>query len=331
MSDLTDIEGRTLSRAEAVEMRAADWMLARQAAESWSAEDQSALDAWLAESTSHVAAYWRLDDAWSRAKRLKALRSPMRPSQSAEKARAKPRTIAIAAALTIAAVLVGAVWSGQFRQSGLKTYSTPVGGHLALTLADGSKITLNTNTTLTLSPSARHRYAILQKGEAYFEIRHDKAHPFVVSVGAHRITDLGTEFLVRGDAAHVSVALIKGSARFESQPQSATTQSTDLAPGDVVVATATSMSVSKNSDRELKTRLAWRRGLLIFDNATLADAAAELNRYNRQQVIITDATVGKLVIGGTFYENDVPALLNTARQVFGLKVHKRGDQVVISH
>jgi|SRR5580692_5845183 transmembrane sensor len=330
MSDWIKIEGEDVSRIEAVAIRAADWMLAKQTAETWSDADQLALDAWLAESTSHVAAYWRLDDAWTHARRLKALRSPTRIPHEASEGQKKHSVVAITMLLAIGAVLIGSTYLGQFLRSDSKTYTTPIGGHLALTLPDGSKVILNTDTKLTLSDSGGRRFVKLQKGEAFFEIKHDNAHPFIVFVGNSRITDLGTKFLVRSNDDHVSVALMQGRARFESQFQTAAAQSTDLAPGDVVVATANSISVSKQVDRKLKNMLAWQRGLLVFDNATLAEAADELNRYNRQKIIIPDAAVGKFIIGGTFYENDIPALLNTAQQVFGLSIHKQGDEIVIS-
>jgi transmembrane sensor len=330
MSNFPPDDGGELSRAEAVDARAADWMLTKQMAEVWSEQDQEALNAWLAESTSHVAAYWRLDDAWGRAKRLKALRSPTRDARELSESRVKPHVVSLIAALVVGVLLAGWVWSGQSWRDDTKTYATPVGGHLTLTLADGSKIDLNTDTTLSLSTSPARRFASLQKGEAFFEIRHDAAHPFVVSVGSHRITDLGTKFLVRSDPTQVSVALIDGSARFESDGRSVPTQSTDLMPGDVAVATIHSMLVSKQSKQELKNRLGWRRGLLIFDNTTLAEAANELNRYNNEKIVIPDHSVARMTIGGTFFENDVPALLNTAKQVFGLSVHQRGNEIVIS-
>ena len=46
--------------------------------------------------------------------------------------------------------------------------------------------------------------------------------------------------------------------------------------------------------------------------------------------IILDPSVARLTIGGTFPENDVSALIDTAKQVFGLNVQRRGDQIVIS-
>jgi len=323
-------EGGELSRAETVGVRAADWMLARQMAEVWSVQDQEALDSWLAESTSHVAAYWRLNDTWERAKRLKALRVVTKDVNEPAGTRAKFSIFGLTAIIAVGVLAASWLWPGSVLHSDTKTYATPVGGHLTLTLADGSKINLNTDTTLNLSNSPTRRFASLKKGEAFFEIRHDAAHPFVVFVGTHRITDLGTKFLVRSDSTKVSVALIDGSARLETDGGSTPMQSTDLAPGDVAIATANSMSVSKHSEHELNDELSWRRGLLIFDNTTLAEAASELNRYNNEKIIIPDPTIGRMTIGGTFFENDVPALLNTAKQVFGLSVHRRGNEIVIS-
>ena len=329
MSDPDHQERQTPSRAETVDTRAADWMLAKRLAETWSEKDQEALEAWLAESTANLLAYWRLDAAWGRAHRLKALRSPMQGPRPTSGSRSKPYAVRLAAGLAISAV-VGAVLLGQLRGSDSKSYATPVGGHLMIALADGSKIELNTDTVLSLSDSTNRRLATLDKGEAYFQIKHDAAHPFVLSVGTHRVTDLGTAFLVRDDEAHVRVALIEGRARFESTNTSVPAQLTDLTPGDVVVATSDSMTVSKKTTAELKSNLGWRRGVLVFDNTTLADAANELNRYNREKITILDPSVARLTIGGTFPESDVSALVNTAKQVFGLNVQRRGDGIVIS-
>jgi len=330
MSDLDHEEQHTPSRSEAIDTCAADWLLAKRLAENWSEKDQDALDAWLAESSAHLLAYWRLDEAWGRAHRLKALRSPLRTWQAVPKPRSKRTVIGLAAVGAIG-VIAGALWLGRDYVPATKTYATPVGGHLTLALTDGSKIDLNTDTVLSISESGSGRLATLDRGEAYFQIRHDAAHPFVLSVGNHRVTDLGTSFLVRDSDAHVRVALIEGRARFESENSSVPIEATDLTPGDVVNATANSISVSKNTAGELKNNLGWRRGVLVFDNATLADAAGELNRYNREKIVILDPTVARLTIGGTFPENDVSALINTAKQVFGLNVQRRGDQIVISH
>jgi transmembrane sensor len=330
MTDEPLTPNRILSGTEAVSTRAADRMLARQMNAQWSDAEQAELDAWFDESTLHEVAYWRLEETWLRAKRLKALHSPMRSPPVHQKARTRPYIVGVTAIAIVGAVFIAANWPLQLFQPTTKTFSTPVGGHRSLTLVDGSKIDLNTDTTITVSMSAKHRSAMLEKGEALFSIRHDTANPFVASVGNHRVIDLGTQFSIRTDQSRVSIALIEESARFETARQNGSVQTTDMSPGDVIRATRDSMSVSKSSPQDLKNSVAWRRGLLVFHNMTFADAVQELNRYNDEKVVIADASVGKLSIGGTFFENDVHAVLNVAQQVFGLSVHKRGNDFVIS-
>ena len=67
-----------LTGAEALRVRAADWLMQQRTSDSWGPEDQQALDVWLAEFPAHLLAYWRLDAAWSRTDRLAALRGSMR-------------------------------------------------------------------------------------------------------------------------------------------------------------------------------------------------------------------------------------------------------------
>lgn len=329
---MTDIESgneREPSRAEEIETRAADWLLAKRASESWTDGDQQALDEWLSESPAHLTSYWRIEETWNRAQRLKALRPPMGIRMSLSAGRTRSYAVGLAMVLVLSAV-VAAYWLNAFQEPPAKRYATPVGGHLTLALSDGSLIELNTDTVLSISNSPVQRSATLIKGEAFFEIKHDAARPFAVRIGDHLVTDLGTKFVVRTDGAKVRVALLEGKARFETAATEASAQSTDMSPGDVVIATRDGMTLHHKTTGELASSVGWRRGVLVFDNTTLAEAARELNRYNVEQVRVVDPAVARLTIGGTFADNDVPALVNTAKQVFGLTVTRRGNEIVIS-
>ena len=107
-------------------------------------------------------------------------------------------------------------------------------------------------------------------------------------------------------------------------------QTVELAPGDVVVATADSMSVTKRPSQELTNELGWRRGVLVFDHMTLADAAAELNRYNREQIIVADPDVRRRIIGATIPINGVEAFTRVAQQIFHVHVEKSDSEIIIS-
>jgi transmembrane sensor len=308
---------------------AAEWLVARQMAEDWTAEQQAALNDWLARSAANRIAYWRFDAAWGQAQRLSILRRPMRPPPRSQKKSIGfwlPRIVA-------AMVMVGALgtFAVQYAtRSDFQTYRTPVGGRMTIGLEDGSKIELNTATVLRVSNHSGQRQAVLEHGEAYFQIVHDPAHPFVLTAGAQRITDLGTAFSVRKQNGDVSVTLFEGRARLETIDKQGETKPTVLKPGDIAIATPKSVKTTKEPLTRLRDGLAWRRGMIEFKRATLAEAARQFNRYNHTKIIIEDPQVAALTIHGTFPENDVWAFADAAKAYFNLHAERHGDTIVIT-
>jgi transmembrane sensor len=308
--------------AAEIEADAAAWVRRRHFWD-WSEQDQTALDAWLNESLAHEVAYVRLEAAWNRTERLVALH-PFKHEQVDVVKRNWRVPLAIAAGFAVIAFVSAAALPLLHRPKEA-IYSTPVGGREIITLADGSKIELNTASVLRLAPDQRE--AVLDTGEAYFQIKHDAAHPFSLRVAGRSVVDLGTKFLVRDDRAQVEVALVEGRARLEP---AATSRAITLMPGDVAVSTADATSVTKMSAHDLANELSWRRGLLIFHNAPLASAAAAINRYNDNKLVIDDPAIAQLMINGTFRTNDNQVFARMAQDVFGLRVTYRANTTRIS-
>jgi transmembrane sensor len=235
----------------------------------------------------------------------------------------------IAAALIVCGALgAGSAFYFQPSQPRYTTYITAIGGHKTLALADGTRIELNTDTVVRLLDDD-NRKIWLDRGEAFFEVHHDAMHPFEVTVGDHKVTDIGTKFLIKHHSDDTEVALVEGSARFDdTKPGEA--RSLTLTQGDVVVANAEAVSVSRKKPAVLTSELGWRHGVLIFEQISLFAVASELNRYNQKKLVIADAAAGGVKIGGTFRTDDVQAIANAAREVFGLQVEDRGSEIVIS-
>lgn len=327
---MSDFERKSAGDAKAIQARAAEWIAERHYADKWTAADQAALDAWLGENMAHEVAYWRLDAAWDRTDRLAAMRREPRMPRTggAQAARYLPRLIAV--------VALGAVIATVFlRQPAPKpssTYTTPVGGQKTLSLSDGSKITLNTDTSLRVEMRNGERKVWLDRGEAYFEIHHDSAHPFVVLTAGHRITDLGTKFSVRNraDGLGLKVALIEGAAEIDAAGAWVSDHRAVLKPGDVAIATARTLAVSHEPVRAIGEDLTWRQGLLVFRHTTLAEAVAEFNRYNDHKLSIADPEVGELRIAGTFQSRNTALFTEAIQELFKLRVSKSGEQTIIS-
>lgn len=291
--------------------------------------DEAEIEAWLARSPAHRAAYWRLEAAWDHTRRLPALKTQLDEAAAENAPRNLFPLMKIAAAFVVVAAL-GVAATLYFSASRDRTFATEIGGHELVSFADGTKIELNTNTRLRARMTTAQRVVWLDSGEAYFEVKHDPTHPFIVIVGDHRITDLGTKFVVRRQAGRTKVALLEGSAEFSVANVRSRSQSALLMPGDVAIGTANSIAVTREPEQQLSRQLGWRKGLLVFKHATLADAVAEFNRYNREKLVLADSDTGALTIGGTFNVHHLDDFTKLVQLVLGLHVNANGNEILIS-
>lgn len=327
---MSDSEHALPQPASDIQTRAAEFLVARSDRNHWSAADEAELDAWLAQSLAHQTAFWRLESIWGRADRLNALRPLTSRNTPALRPRRRRSLFLGLAAAVVAVAAIGGSASLLMSNTRTVTYTTPVGGRKIITLADGSSVELNTDTSLRAVIDAKQRTMELVRGEALFNIKHDAAHPFVLVAANHRVIDLGTRFVVREDGARVKVALLEGSARVETGSAGAGIGSALLKPGDEAVATAQGVSVTRKSPHKLNSELGWRRGVLVFQHATLVEVANEYNRYNTRKIVIGDAGAGARIITATLPTNDVAGFARMARNFLGLHVEDRGSEIVIS-
>ena len=316
--------------AAATEQRAAAWLVRREQAD-WSEADHAELAAWLGADPAHKAAYWRLEHGWHRADRIGSQRV-VTPARML----ARPAAgvwLALAACLLIA-VTIGAVVSTTMMRSkaAAVTIATAIGVQRHVVLADGSRLVVNTDSSLRAQVDRASRTVWLDRGEAYFEVAHDTRHPFVIRAGDRRVTVLGTRFSVRRDGDTVRVSVIEGRVRVESAGRDASPDTGTAAivtAGDVAVAHGASLLVVDRSPPMVEQALSWRTGMLTFDRTTLADAAMEFNRYNRQQLTIADERAARLRIGGSFEATNVAAFARLLRSAFGLQVRTQGETIIV--
>jgi transmembrane sensor len=322
-------EPRWGKNAREIQARAAAWIEERESDE-WPATRQAEFDAWVAESPAHLVAFLRAETVWKHADRLRALSSPgpMKPNTAGPSMRKTP-LLKIAAAFAVVSLACGGAFA-LLQAPKTQTYSTTIGGRETLTLDDGSQIELNTNTSVRVAYDSGRRDVWLDKGEAYFNVVHNPSRPFTVSLGDRRVTDLGTKFFIRRDRDRIQVALVEGRARFDASLRPAPAQQTVLTPGDIVTATAESISLRREPNQSLSNQLGWRRGMLVFDHATLAEVADEYNRYNRTKLVIADAHARHLTISGTLPATDLGAFTRLAIKFFNLRIQQRDNEIVVS-
>lgn len=330
-----------------IEEEAARW-LARRDGGAWADRDQSAFDAWLAASTAHRVAFLRLESGWAECARLRALGAGVPPGSvpargqwhgdlplALETAPAASRPFRRARLAAVFAVLVVGMtiafgWRAYFAGDEA-SYSTSAGELRTVALADGSSATMGPGSTIEVRFSRRGRDVALARGEVFFTVAHDTRRPFTVAIGARRAVAVGTRFAVRNDPDEMRIVVTEGAVRLELQgPRTdGPAPNTLLTAGSVATAHGNSVFVRTGSVAEAERALAWRNGYLSFHDTPLAAAVAEFNRYGARPLVIADAAVGQIRIGGNFRWSNADAFARLLEEGFGIRVERQGDRIVL--
>ena len=330
---------------------AADWVLRQEGGE-LNASDRRRLEDWLAESPVNVEAYhaamWALDAAArnSGEPELMAMR------EAALAARGPRRSWpGLAAAGAVAASLLG-LWAFLAQPelvtrtivptSAVQTaeapgvYRTSVGERLAVTLPDGSVATLDTDSRIRVDYSTRERGVHLVRGQALFEVASGKPLPFQVHAGGQVITAIGTVFNVRLERDSVKVSLVEGTIRVRANPD-ALAGLTSSAPARAMVLNAgESVEVRPRQpiavkQEDVNRAAAWRHGRLVFNDTSLNDAVAEINRYTAQPIAIEDAEAGAHRVTGVFQSSDPERFSRAMTEVFPIEARRDADGSIALH
>lgn len=316
-----------MARVEEIEEEAVRWRLRRE--DAWSEAEEAALQAWLAQDTAHRVAYLRMSHGLERVGRLASLKTPEQPTYARRPRRPAWRPAAIAATLALTVGLGALGVTLEVGKPG-RAYATDVGGREVVALKDGSRVELNTASRVRADVTPEKRVVWLEKGEAYFDIAHDAAHPFTVYAGDRRIVVLGTKFSVRRDGDRVQVAVAEGKVRVEVLRAEKPAPPAIVTQGDLVVAEASSTLITPKAPLKVANELAWRQGLLVFENSALDEAAAEFNRYNDKQIVIEDTAAAGTMISGSFDAHNVDAFARLLRRAMRLNVDEAEDEIRIS-
>lgn len=181
-------------------------------------------------------------------------------------------------------------------------YATGSGERRRIALADGSAVTLNTDSAVRVAYSGDRRLVSLLRGQVLFDVAKKQPQPFVVQVGDRQVTALGTLFEVRLDAHRVKVSLVEGRVVVDGiadrlKDGRAVVVPTVMSPGQELVAMIGTPQQSAIS--ELDQPL-WREEVVEFNDVPLKAAVRTMNGYSNRQLVIGDGATGKLRISGSF-------------------------------
>jgi transmembrane sensor len=322
---------------EPISEQAARWAV-RVAAGPLSANQQRALDAWLNADRRHHGAYIRARAQWADLDRLAALHGPVSSMATTDEGRPRFSRRELLAAGVAGIAVVGGGWSWMALRAGEVRYASGIGEVRRIALEDGSTLMLNTASEVTVRFSEHVRNLRLVRGEALFEVAHDKERPFLVLVNDIVVRAVGTAFAVRLEAAQVDVTVTEGVVEVAEPTAVSGLVQTGLAGSRsgakrvtanerATIIRSQAPQVRSIAPAESDRRLAWREGMVSFDGESLQMAVAEINRHNRRQILVDDPVLGAKPVVGVFRATDPEGFSVTAALALKASAISEGDVI----
>ena len=327
----------------ALDAEAAAWV-ARFDAGDVSAKDQAEFQAWLSRSALHREAIAEYGNFWSEFDTLGQLTKPVAAegqtgTQAARQSSGTQYWLAACAASILVMLAAGLSLPQQIpnrprvaaarqqvpdRPPSRQSYATAIGGQKKFALADGSVVTLNTNSQIDVELLGDRRDVHLVRGEAYFDVVHDDKRPFIVHANQYVVRDIGTAFAVHlTDKGLVDVRVTKGRVEIaaranEGQDSSRAKSLGILSAGQDVLFGQKIERAEVVSEAELSRKLAWRQGQLIYSGQPLAEVLDDISRYSDIQIELADPALRDLPVGGAFSVNQTDAIFAALENNFGV-------------
>ncbi len=279
------------------------------------------------QSPANDAAYERMEALWQVGGRLKGDPDTRRDVAAALARGARRRRFGVLwsararTAYGVAALAAGALVAVTFVLGQGDTYSTGVGEQRLVSLQDGTRIRLDTDTRLRVKFSDRGRDVRLEQGQAFFNVAHDAARPFVVKADQTAIRALGTRFDVRLVDADVKVTLVQGAVEVTSAKSDAAWR---LRPGQSI---STEGAAPTPRPVDVATATSWTSGRLTFRSMPLAQAVAEVNRYSRDKVVVDAERLKSVPVSGVFDVGDTEAFVVAVCDLFELQAERQHGEI----
>lgn len=301
---------------------------------------RAGFERWLARGAVHRSAYNRIANLYSDGKRVNWENlPPLQPVRGAAK-RVWMVSIGVAALVGFVAWRMVAVPilpgdSGLnappveiARKSDGVQYATRLGEIRTVKLSDGSKLTIDTDTLITIDFGQTARHLRLEHGRARFEVAHE-ARPFVVDAGDVEAIARGTVFDVSYlEGRRVKVQLFHGAVDVTRRTPTGESSIIRLQPGNGVLydGSAGSQLSPASADRPED----WPSGIVEFRKTPLSEVIAQMNRYAVAKIRLAEPRLGDIEVSGLFRINDPVTLTEHLAELLGLHVERTSGEIILS-
>jgi len=300
---------------------------------------------WLKTSEQHEKVFTQMAQMWDKMDALERL-SELFPAQDMVESKRQPTKWYMAAAaslfLAVSSFMLttqtNSIWGDNFVR-----YETAVGESSTITLADNSKVLLNTNSVLKVTYTDDYRLLNLEQGELHVDVAHDKSRPLSVVANGKIFQAVGTAFNVQVRLGDIELIVTDGKVVLadlepdEDEVHEALQFNTSKAPavskGEMVSLKRKQqvdlVEVQTIAQPELNASLSWRQGNLIFRGESLEEAMKEVSRYTPVKFQIADKAIEDMKIAGRFKIGDVNGLVAALSSNFNIKANRVNKNLVI--
>ncbi|CCH00368.1 anti-FecI sigma factor, FecR [Fibrella aestuarina BUZ 2] len=211
-----------------------------------------------------------------------------------------------------------------------RTVSVPVGGRMMVTLADGSRITLNAKSTLRyperLTGSTRQ---VFLTGEGFFEVTPDPAHPFIVTTRTLTTTVKGTSFNVNAYADDPTAEVTVVTGKVAVAPSKGRHRARLLTPGQAVAYRADIDVFTPTVPIRPTDATAWQRGTLLFQRTPLSAVVRQLERQFDVHIRLENNQLARCTLVGEFGRLPLADILTALCQSIGATYNMNGTEIRI--
>jgi transmembrane sensor len=202
----------------------------------------------------------------------------------------------------------------------------------AATLPDGSRVMLSAETSINVDFNGSKRNLELSAGEAYFKVKHDRQHPFIVHAGNISVTAVGTAFDVRREPDGVTVTVEEGTVEIAGDVFAKKgLPTTWRAEAGYQLTYSSQGRTAMITNVDTSSALKWRGGELAYVWEPLGAVIEDLNRYSEHKVIIKDPAIAELRFTGTVFTASLADWVKAVEQVYPVRADNsaNGDIVLV--
>ncbi|MBB5638628.1 ferric-dicitrate binding protein FerR (iron transport regulator) [Pedobacter cryoconitis] len=216
-----------------------------------------------------------------------------------------------------------AVDQGSKASTQYNSIETPRGGQYQLNLPDGTRVWINSASSLKYPASfaSLKERKVELSGEAYFEVAKDKKHPFIVKSGKQEIQVLGTHFDVDAypDEHTIKTTLLEGSVKLNKQ--------VILKPGEQAELRGEKFNVSEVN---VNDAIDWKNGEFAFTNEPLASILKKVSRWYDVDIVYTYAPLKMPTFTGSVSRSEnISAVLKMLEETSNVRFSIEGRRISV--